>query len=136
MVKGIIVSAFIIGLVSSFGVRKNQDFDLKASIARGKDLYVTFCLTCHGENGEGVEGLYPPLAKSDYMMKDDKRSIQQILYGVEGEMTVNGKVYNTPMEKIDLTDEQTSDILNYSRNSWGNKGDAIKPEDVKKERKN
>src|SRR5437763_13411199 len=102
--SGLCMALAIISMISSFGFKSKQDFDLKASIARGKNLYVTYCLSCHGENGEGMEGLYPPLAKSDYMMKDTKRSIQQVLYGVEGEMEVNGKIYNTPMAGIELTD--------------------------------
>jgi mono/diheme cytochrome c family protein len=110
---------------------KKQTFDLKASMERGKELYITYCLSCHMDSGQGGENVYPPLAKADYMMADKKRSIQQILYGAEGEMKVNGKTYNQPMAGFDLKDEEVSDILNYVRNSFGNKGEAIKPEDVK-----
>ncbi|HEY0609559.1 MAG TPA: c-type cytochrome, partial [Chitinophaga sp.] len=47
--------------------------DLKASMARGKTLYGTYCQSCHGNQGQGVEGVFPPLAKSDYLMADRKR---------------------------------------------------------------
>jgi mono/diheme cytochrome c family protein len=114
---------------------KKQTFDLKASIERGKELYITYCLSCHMDSGQGVEATYPPLAKADYLMADKKRSIQQVLYGAEGEMKVNGKSYNQPMAGIELKDEEVSDILNYVRNSFGNKGEAIKPADVKASRK-
>jgi mono/diheme cytochrome c family protein len=119
----------------SFTFRLNQAFDLKASIARGKEVYLSYCLSCHMEDGKGVENAYPPLAKSDYLMADKKRSIQQVLYGTNGEMKVNGKTYNVEMTAFDLADDQTSDVLNYIRNSWGNKGGAVKPEDVKAARK-
>ena len=122
-------------LFSFFSFRTHKDFDLKASIARGKEVYVTYCLSCHMDHGNGIENLYPPLAKSDYLMADKKRSIKQTLFGASGEMVVNGKAYNTPMPGFDLTDEQVSDVLNYVRNSWGNKGKAVKPEDVKEVRK-
>ena len=112
-----------------------QKFDLKASIARGREIYTVQCITCHMEAGEGLEGVYPPLAKSDYLMADKKRSILQILHGASGEMKVNGVTYNAEMLPIDLTDEQVSDVLNYVRNSWGNKGEAVKPEEVKTLRK-
>lgn len=117
-----------------FGFQQNP-FDMKASIARGKEIYTAQCITCHMEQGEGLEGLYPPLAKSDYLMADKKRSIQQVLYGVEGEMTVNGKQYNAAMPGFDLNDQEVSDVLNYVRNTWGNKGQAIRPEEVKAARK-
>jgi nitrite reductase (NO-forming) len=53
------------------------------------------------------------------------------LKGLTGEIKVNGKTYNGDMPALDLTDEEVSDVLNYVRNSWGNKGDAVKPTDVK-----
>ena len=87
------------------------------------------------EQGEGIEGVYPPLAKSDYLMKDKKRSIQQVLYGVNGEIKVNGKTYNAEMTGLDLTDEEVGNVLNYVRNSFGNKGDAVLPDQVKAARK-
>jgi nitrite reductase (NO-forming) len=58
-----------------------------------------------------------------------------VLYGAKGEMKVNGKTYNTEMVGIELTDQQTSDVLNYIRNSFGNKGAAITPEEVNAFRK-
>ena len=119
--------------MSSF--HDNQKFDLKASIERGKDVYTAYCLSCHMEQGNGIENVYPPLAKSDYLMADKKRSILQVLNGATGEMKVNGKMYNTPMNGFELTDEQASDVLNYIRNSWKNKGAAITPADVKAARK-
>lgn len=117
-------------VVICMAFRYNQKFDLKASIARGKDIYMAQCITCHLEQGEGIEGVYPPLAKADYLMADKKRSIHQVIFGVEGEMTVNGKSYNSVMPAFDLTNEQVSDVLNFIRNSWGNKGEAVKPDEV------
>ena len=128
-----ISALLVIMAMSSF--RTNQKFDLKASIERGKDVYMANCMTCHQENGAGIENVYPPLAGADYLMADKKRSILQVLKGATGEMTVNKKVYNTPMNAIDLTDEQTSDVLNYIRNSWKNKGAAVTPAEVKAARK-
>ena len=120
-------------LASSFTYR--SAFDLNTSIKRGKDTYLTYCISCHLEQGEGIEGVYPPLAKSDYLMKDKNRSIKQVLYGVTGEIKVNGKSYNAEMTGLDLTDQEVSDVLNFVRNSFGNKGDAVLPEQVKAARK-
>ncbi len=45
-----------------------------------------------------------------------------ILKGQSGEVVVNGKKYNAIMPAQDyLTDIQIADVLNYVRNSWGNK---------------
>ena len=135
MKKIIVVAVAILTVVSFFSLAQAQKFDLKASIVRGKDIYTAQCITCHLEQGEGIETVYPPLAKSDYMMADKKRSIEQVLYGVTGEMKVKGVTYDGVMVGFDLTDQEVSDVLNYVRNSFGNKGPAVTPEEVKASRK-
>jgi mono/diheme cytochrome c family protein len=125
----------LVGFMSLASFQKPSTFDLKSSIANGKETYSTYCMSCHMEQGEGLEDVYPPLAKSDYLMADKKRSIQQVLYGLSGEIKVKGKIYNMDMASIDLSDKELSDVLNYVRNSFGNKGEAITPEQVKAARK-
>lgn len=133
MKKGIYV--FALSLVTICLVSFKQKFDLKASISRGKDVYTAQCISCHQEQGEGIEDVFPPLAKSDYLMADKTRSIKQTLQGVSGEMKVNGRTYTGEMSGFDLTDEEVSDVLNYIRNSWENKGEAITPQEVAATRK-
>ena len=132
-------SLFIISVLATAYVllsfKVQNPFDLKASMERGKELYDTHCVTCHMDEGQGLEGVFPPLAKADYLMADTKRSIQQVLYGANIEMKVNSVTYNAEMAAIDLKDEEASDVLNYVRNSFGNKGKPVKPEDVKAARK-
>jgi mono/diheme cytochrome c family protein len=130
-IKLIAFSFFAACMTTLASFQTKTSFDLKASIARGKETYTTYCISCHMEQGEGIEEVYPPLAKSDYLMADKKRSIQQVMKGVSGEIKVKGKVYNSEMSGFDLTDQEVSDVLNYVRNSFGNKGDAVTPEHVK-----
>jgi nitrite reductase (NO-forming) len=116
-------------------VRPYQTFNLPESIKRGKEAYVTECQNCHMENGEGLAGVYPPLAKADYLKKPVNHLIDVILKGLEGEIVVNGVKYNTPMPpQAYISDEKTADILNYIRNSWGNKASAVTPAMVKAQR--
>jgi mono/diheme cytochrome c family protein len=128
--KTILLSALTI-VVMTLASFERQSFDLKASIKRGEEVYTNYCVSCHMDQGQGIDEVYPPLAKSDYLMADKKRSILQVLNGASGEMKVNGKVYNLEMTGFDLSDQEVSDVLNYVRNSWGNKGEAVKPEEVK-----
>jgi len=129
------LTLILIVSLSFFAFQKKAKFDLQASMVRGKEIYATYCMSCHQEQGEGIDGIYPPVAKSDYLMADKNRSIIQTLNGVSGEMTVNGKVYNLEMLAIDLSAEDTSDVLNYIRNSFGNKGEAVTPSEVTKLKK-
>lgn len=129
----LLLSVFI--LISFISFQQKPKIDLAASSERGKEIYLRNCVSCHMDQGEGLEGIFPPLAKSDYMLADKKRAIQQTLYGVSGEMKVNGKVYNGEMNGFDITDEEMSDLMNYIFNSFGNKAGVITPAEVKAARK-
>lgn len=109
--------------------------NLKESSERGKSLYTTHCVVCHMANGEGITGAFPPLAKSDYLMSDTKRSIKNILNGINGEIKVNNVSYYGAMLGFTLKDQEVADILNYIRNNWGNKGDIIDVKTVAEARK-
>ena len=115
-----------------------QDKTLAESVKRGEQVYIGNCLNCHMITGEGLTGVYPPLAKADYVKKaTPKKMIEIILRGQSGEITVNGAKYNVLMPaQAYLTDEQIADVLNYTRNTWGNKiKGIITPANVKAERK-
>lgn len=125
----------VLTLISFFSFQQKPKIDLAASTERGKEIYLRNCVSCHMDQGEGLEGIFPPLAKSDYMLADKKRAIQQTLYGANMEMKVNGVMYNGEMNGFDLTDEEMSDLMNYIFNSFGNKAGIIAPAEVKAARK-
>ena len=102
-----------------------QSKPIEESIADGEEIYQDFCLQCHLSNGEGVSGIYPPLANSDYLFDDIERSIRNIKYGVSGPIIVNDEEYNAVMLNNGLDDEEIADVMNYILNSWGNKSDEI-----------
>ena len=113
---------------------KTQDATLKQSMVDGKEVYAGLCIACHLSEGQGIASIFPPLAKSDYLMADLDRSIKQLIEGSTGEIEVNGTKYNGAMPATGLDDKDIADVLNYVRNSWGNKGDLVKIAKVKKVR--
>ncbi len=113
---------------------KSQDVALKQSMNDGKEVYAGLCIACHLSEGQGIANVFPPLAKSDYLMDDLDRSIKQLIEGSSGEMVVNGTKYNGAMPATGLDDKDIANVLNYVRNSWGNKGDIVKVDKVKKVR--
>ena len=131
MKKAILTAAicFIIFILASSFFQK---YDLAKSIERGKEVYTTYCMSCHMMDGAGTD-IYPPVAKTDYLKKPANHLINIILKGQSGEITVNKKKYNALMpEQAYLSDEQVADVLNYIRNSMGNKyATAITPQQVK-----
>ncbi|WP_255710098.1 c-type cytochrome [Pontibacter harenae] len=129
MFKGIVLALF---LTSSYAFTTLQTDPLKESVKRGAQVYSANCQSCHMEKGEGLAGTFPPLAKSDYLLKDQKRAIGVVLHGAEGEIVVNGETYNMMMPaQSHLSDQEIADVLNYIQNNWGNKAKAVTPAQVK-----
>ena len=100
---------------------------LAQKIESGKQIYTKTCFACHQANGEGIASAFPPLAESDYLNADVKRSISIVLNGKTGEITVNGEKYNSIMTKQTLTDDEVADVLTYVYNSWGNNKTNVTP---------
>lgn len=108
----------------------SQSINLQASIAKGKSIYNANCVACHMANGEGIASVFPPLAGADNL-DDVDRLVKSIVLGERGKITVNGVNYNGEMTGFsNLSDEEVADLLNYIKNSWGNKGKAILPKDI------
>lgn len=100
-------------------------------VAAGKQLFTGTCSVCHQDNGEGLKGVFPPLAKSDYIAADPKRVVRAILHGLSGKVTVNGTEYNSVMPPMNqLTDDEVANILTYVRQEMNNGASAVKKQDV------
>lgn len=120
MNKKMAICAIVFGIALTSYTLPDQE--MKESTERGKEVYALYCQNCHMEDGNGMPGVNPPLAKADFMKKPAKTLINIILKGESGEVVVNGTKYNVPMPSMEyLTDKQIADVLNYSKNSWGNK---------------
>jgi cytochrome c551 len=88
---------------------------------QGQALYSTYCANCHQKEGNGLAGLYPPLAGSDFLLADLSRAACGIKNGLKGEILVNGKTYNMPMPANNqLSPLEIAEIITYISNSWGN----------------
>jgi nitrite reductase (NO-forming) len=103
-------------------------------IADGKSIYSTTCFACHQPNGEGLPNAFPPLAKSDFLNADVDRAIGIVIHGKTGEMTVNGKKYNSVMTAQTLTDDEIANVLTYVYSTWGNSKKEVTKEMVTKVR--
>lgn len=75
---------------------------------------------CHQPEGNGAPPVYPPLAKSDWLLADRKRAIKVLCEGLSGPITVRGVQYVNAMPAQVLDDAEVADVLTYATNSWGN----------------
>lgn len=112
-----------------------------AKTVDGRELFAKNCAMCHQAEGQGIEGVFPPLARSDFLMarasaSDRGELVDFILNGKTGKLTVNGKEYNGVMTPVSgLTDEDIAAVLTFVTSSWGNSGGkAFTPDEVSKAR--
>ena len=102
-----------------------------SALLKGKSVYTQYCLSCHQADGGGVDGLNPPLGKTDYVLGDKPRLIKVLLNGLLG-VDINGEEYHNVMPAQDqLSDQQMADVLTYVRNNFGNKASAVTAAEVK-----
>jgi nitrite reductase (NO-forming) len=126
-------------------VRQRREEAAKTPVAAaapdGREIFAKNCAMCHQAEGEGLESVFPPLAKSDFLMaraKSTERSelVGFILNGKTGAITVNGKEFNGVMTPVsNLSDEDIAAVLSFVTSNWGNSGaKPFTPDEVKKAR--
>ena len=78
-----------------------------------------------------MPGVFPPLAKSDYLTANRSRAIETVLNGLSGSIQINGQAYNGVMPPMGhLKDDEIANILTYVLNSWGNQDEAVSAAEV------
>jgi mono/diheme cytochrome c family protein len=105
-----------------------------AQAAHGKQVYEFVCGTCHGADGMGKPGQFPPLAGSEWVNTKGFQRIAHIpLEGLAGDVQVEGKDWNLNMAAMGagLSDADLAAVLTYIRASWGNKSGEVTADDVK-----
>lgn len=95
----------------------------------GESTYSANCVSCHQPNGQGVAGAFPPLAGHIPALHDAEGGreyiINTVLYGLQGELQVQGETYNGVMNAwSQLSNEEIAATLNHELTSWGN-ADAL-----------
>jgi cytochrome c oxidase subunit 2 len=105
----------------------------------GARVYAANCASCHGANGAGIVGAFPPLAGhvAAIANRDGGRGylIDALLYGLMGAISVNGVTYNNVMPGwAQLSDGEIAAVLDHILALDGSIADPFTPEAVAAER--
>ncbi|HWP07676.1 MAG TPA: copper-containing nitrite reductase [Polyangiaceae bacterium] len=105
---------------------------LEQQLEAGKAIYAGNCAACHQPTGVGMPGAVPPLAGSDFLVKNEKdRLIGVVLNGLNGPVRVNGTAYNSVMPTWNhMSNADISNVLTYVFNTWGNTQGRVAPAEV------
>ncbi|MDO8993205.1 MAG: cytochrome c, partial [Daejeonella sp.] len=126
-------------IVDEMVKKKVNSPDAAKQFPKGLALYRSICQACHGANGNGVNGLAPPLNNSDWVTGDKKRLASVVLYGLNGPIAVSKKLYKVPevsgempgiASNANFSDEDVAQVLSYIRGSWANSADKVSKEEV------
>ena len=91
--------------------------------ATGASVYVDSCAACHKTDGSGYQRFFPALRGNPVVQADDPTSLIHIVL-VGGQLPgVKGAPSTITMPAFGwrLDDQQVADVVNFVRNSWGNK---------------
>jgi mono/diheme cytochrome c family protein len=105
-------------------------------LALGEQLYGTHCADCHGAQGQGVAGAYPPLAGNRAVrMVPAANLVQVVLRGGYAPATVgNPRPFGMPPFQMLLSDEEVAAVVSYIRQAWGNQASGVSALDVTRHR--
>lgn len=103
-----------------------------AYMKKGASLYKN-CAACHGGDGGGTPGVFPPLAKSEWVTGSGAVPALAVIHGVTGKIDVAGASYNGAMPPMadGWSDYDLAALVYYIQNSFGNKvGEIYSPEQI------
>jgi mono/diheme cytochrome c family protein len=108
----------------------------EAARSQGAKIYEQHCAGCHGENGEGIAGVYPALAGNRAVtMPVAANAIRVVLSGGYLPATAgNPRPYGMPPFAHVLADEEIAAVVSYVRTEWGNRSKAVSQLEVMKHR--
>ena len=92
------------------------------AMVRGAKIYDQRCAYCHGDQGQGAAGAYPPLAGNRAVtMARPTNLIQVVAHGGFLPATAgNPRPYGMPPFGHALDATEVAEVLTYIRGSWGN----------------
>ncbi len=103
----------------------------QALFEKGKTVYGTICIACHQPNGQGMIGLAPPLAGSEWVVGPPDRLVRIITQGMTGPVEVAGVKWQLEMLGMaHFTDEEVAGVITYIRREWEHPASAVSPGQV------
>jgi mono/diheme cytochrome c family protein len=117
-------------------VRVNRPPATTQVLERGRRLYEAHCIDCHGRQGEGVAGAYPPLAGNRAVtLPVTSNLVQVVIHGGFAPATAgNPRPFGMPPFALVLSDAEVAAVLTYLRNAWGHQAGAVSELDVAQQR--
>lgn len=98
----------------------------------GGKLYEQHCAACHGEQGQGVAGIYPALAGNRVVtMGNSSNLLRVILRGGFAPATAEKpRPFGMPPFASEFSERELAAIASFLRSSWGHEAGDVSELDV------
>lgn len=86
----------------------------------GREVFLRYCATCHGGNGEGRPPAFPPMTDPAWNGLPAEALALIALYGIQGEIEAGGQTYRgfmPPMQHI--SDADIAAAIGFVKTQWG-----------------
>jgi mono/diheme cytochrome c family protein len=130
MKSGFVISIGLILVALIASCQSDEQVEFNRYYSGGSVLYLAHCQNCHGEKGEGLQALIPPLTDTAYLKKNKKSLACYLKNGLKGEIIVAGRTFEGEMPASDLSPIEMAKVLTYVTNSFGNKTGVVNLQQV------
>jgi mono/diheme cytochrome c family protein/glucose/arabinose dehydrogenase len=125
--------------------KNNASYNVLAKkYPKGAAVFKSICQTCHGADGNGLQGMAPPLNKSEWVTGDKGALAAILVYGLSGPVQVKDKLYKAPeiMDEMpglgnskEISDQDIAEVMSFIRNAWNNRASEASTKDIDKVRR-
>ena len=120
--KPVITIAFLTAIVIVAAACQNDSqVEYTRYFTAGAEIYKAHCQNCHGEHGEGLASLIPPLTDTAFIKTNLHKIPCYLQNGLKDEIKVHGKTFSGNMPASGLAPIEIAQVLTYVSNSFGNK---------------
>jgi len=117
----ITISVLMAMLFIMISCQSDGQIEFSRYYSNGSVVYQAHCQNCHGANGQGLQGLIPPLKDSVYFKNNKSALACQLNSGLKGKIIILNKEFEGEMPASGLSPLEIAQVLTYVTNSFGNK---------------
>jgi mono/diheme cytochrome c family protein len=103
----------------------------------GQAIYVDTCSACHGENGQGVPAMFPPLKGSAIVQGADPTTVVRLILNGGHAVATDQRPTGVSMPSFGwkLSDKEVAAVASFVCSAWGNEGSPVSASEVQSVRK-
>ena len=130
MKRFLIIGYLLLVIAIFMSCQDEQGVDYNRYFSAGAEVYQSHCQNCHGDKGQGLAALIPPLTDTIYLKKNIHLLACYLQNGLNDKIQVNRRKFESQMPAANLSPIEIAQVLTYITNSFGNDNGLINSDDA------